>query len=69
MNSGPWDTANAIMSLDELGHLSGDPAEAAKGFDLSSFKQSTRIQGRGEYVLANNLVDHEFRVIASLQYE
>lgn len=54
---------DAIMSLDELGHLSGDPAEAAKllTFRLSSNRPRSKA---GQYVLANNLVDHEFRVIA-----
>jgi hypothetical protein len=54
---------DAIMPLDDLGHVVGDPAVVAKllTFRLASNRPKAKA---GQYVLANNLVDGEFRVIA-----
>ena len=54
---------DGIMSLDDLSHLGGNPAEAAKllTFRLSSNRPKSKAK---QYVIANNLVEREFRVIA-----
>jgi Domain of unknown function (DUF927) len=54
---------DAVMSLDELSHVEGDPAVAAKllTFRLSSNRPKAKA---GQYVRANNLIDRDFRVIA-----
>ena len=54
---------DAIMPIDDLSHVVGDPAQAAKllTFRLSSNRPRSKA---GQYVFANNLVDREYRVIA-----
>ena len=54
---------DSVMALDDLSHVEGDPAVAAKllTFRLSSNRPKAKA---GQYLLANNVVDRDFRGIA-----